>query len=125
MLIDLAIAFGRVAFVMLFVLNVAALLLASQAVADPSPTIAAKEAEAQQVVAEIDQLNVSLDRSNELVNLANLKLAEVRHEIDVNRRELVIARSTLRDQDADTRLPKPGGEGLAGDATRLAGSYWR
>jgi peptidoglycan DL-endopeptidase CwlO len=74
---------------------IAALLLASQATADPSPTIAAKEAEAQQVVAEINQLNVSLDRSNELVNLANLKLAEVRHEIALNRHELVISRRNL------------------------------
>jgi len=74
---------------------VAALLAASQASGTPSPAIAAKQAEAQQVVAEINQLNVSLDRSNELVNLANLKLAQVRHEIAVNRRELVIARRNL------------------------------
>ena len=38
---------------------------------------------------------------------------------------VVIARTTVRDQDTDTRRPKPGGEGLAGDAARLAGSYWR
>jgi cell wall-associated NlpC family hydrolase len=74
---------------------VAALLAASQASADPSPTITATQAEAQQVVAEINQLNVSLDRSNELVNLANLKLARVRHDIAVNSRELVIARRNL------------------------------
>jgi cell wall-associated NlpC family hydrolase len=74
---------------------VAALLAASQAAADPSPTIAAKQAEAQQVVAEINQLNVSLDRSNELVNLANLRLAQVKHDIAVNRRELQIAKRNL------------------------------
>jgi cell wall-associated NlpC family hydrolase len=74
---------------------VAALLAASQAVADPSPTIAAKQAEAQQVVAEINQLSVSLDRSNELVNLANLKLAQVEQEIAVNRRELQVAKANL------------------------------
>jgi len=38
---------------------------------------------------------------------------------------VVLARTTLRDQDTDTRRPEPGGEGVAGDATRLAGSYWR
>ena len=38
---------------------------------------------------------------------------------------VVITRATLRDQDTDTHRPMPGGEGLAGDATRLAGSYWR
>ena len=73
----------------------AALLAASQASADPSPSIAAKQAEAQQVIAEINQLNVSLDRSNELVNLANLKLAHVKHDIAVNRRELAVAKRNL------------------------------
>ena len=70
----------------------AALLMASQAVADP---ITEKQAEAQQVIIEIYQLNVTHDRSTELVNLANLKLAEVRHEIAVNRHELTIARRNL------------------------------
>src|SRR4029077_14355835 len=72
-----------------------ALLGASQASADQSPTIAAKQAEAQQVIAEINQLNVSLDRSNELVNLANLKLAHVKHDIAVNRRALSVAKRIL------------------------------
>src|SRR6516165_10413980 len=84
---------GSAPYVLLAV--IAALLMASQATADPSPTIAAKEAEAQQVVGEINQLGVSLDRSNELINLANLKLAQVRHEIAVNRHELTIARRNL------------------------------
>jgi cell wall-associated NlpC family hydrolase len=74
---------------------VAALLVASQAVAQPSPSISAKEAEARQVLVEVNQLNVSLDRSNELVNLANVKLARVQHDIAVNRRELRIARHNL------------------------------
>jgi hypothetical protein len=38
---------------------------------------------------------------------------------------VVIARATLRDLGTNSRPPKPGREGLAGDATRLAGSYWR
>jgi peptidoglycan DL-endopeptidase CwlO len=76
-------------------LILAALLAASQASADQSPAIAAKQAEAQQVIAEINQLNVSLDRSNELVNLANLKLAHVKHDIAVNRRELSVAKRNL------------------------------
>ena len=46
-----------------------------QAAAQPSPQIAAKQAEAQQVLAQVNELNASLDRSDELVNLANLKLA--------------------------------------------------
>jgi len=75
---------------------VAALLAASQAAADPTPSaIAAKQAEAQLVIAQINQLNVSLDRSNELINLANLKLAQVQHDIAINRHELRIARRNL------------------------------
>ena len=38
---------------------------------------------------------MSLDRSNELVNLANLKLAHVKHDIAVNRRELSVAKRNL------------------------------
>src|SRR5215471_14544544 len=75
--------------------TVAALLATSQATADQGPAIAEKQAEAQQVMAEINQLNVSLDRSDELVNLANLKLAQVKHEIAVNQGELVIAKRNL------------------------------
>jgi cell wall-associated NlpC family hydrolase len=84
---------GPAPYVLLAIL--AALLAASQAVAQPSPSISAKEAEARQVVAEINQLNVSLDRSNELVNLANLRLTQVKHDIAVNRRELAIAKHNL------------------------------
>jgi peptidoglycan DL-endopeptidase CwlO len=72
----------------------AGLLSTAQAVASP-PTIASKEAEARQVVAEIDGLNASLDRSDELVNLANLKLTTVRRDIQINRHELVVAQHNL------------------------------
>ncbi len=74
---------------------IAALTLTTQAVATPSPTIAAKQAEARQVVAEINALNASLDRSDELVNLATLKLDQVRAGIRANRRELIVARHNL------------------------------
>ena len=82
---------------------VAGLLAASEAAAQPSPQIAAKQAEAQQVLAQINELNASLDRSDELVNLANLKLAQVKRDIAMNRRELVIARHNLAREPADDR----------------------
>ena len=69
--------------------------LSAASAAQPSSAIAAKQAEAAQVLAQINQLNVSLDRSDELMNLANLKLQQVRHEIAINRRELVIATRNL------------------------------
>ena len=74
---------------------VAGLLAASEAVAQPSPQIAATQAEAQQVLAQVNELNASLGRSDELVNLANLKLAQVKRDIAMNRRELVTARHNL------------------------------
>jgi peptidoglycan DL-endopeptidase CwlO len=64
--------------------------------AQPSSGIAAKQAEAAQVLAQINQLDASLSRSDELVNLANLKLQQVRHEIAINRRELVISTQNLK-----------------------------
>jgi cell wall-associated NlpC family hydrolase len=73
-------------------------LLASQAIASaapPSSEIAAKQAEAQQIIGEIDQLNVSLDRSDELVNLANIRLQQVRRDIALNSRELGVATHNL------------------------------
>jgi peptidoglycan DL-endopeptidase CwlO len=78
----------------------AGLLFASQIVgaasaAGPSSAIAAKQAEAAQVLAQINQLNASLDRQDELVNLANLRLQQVRHEIAINRRELSVATQNL------------------------------
>ena len=75
--------------------SVAALLTATPAPAAQSPSIAAKQAEAGQVVAEINGLNASLDRSDELVNLANLRLAQVKSDIAVNRRELAVAKHNL------------------------------
>jgi cell wall-associated NlpC family hydrolase len=66
----------------------------AQAAAATSP-IAEKQAEAQQVMSQIYALNASLDKADELMNLANLKLAQVKHDIAVNRRELVIAQQNL------------------------------
>ena len=72
-----------------------ALVVAGPARSVPSPEIAAKQAEAQQVMGEIDALNASLSRANELVNLANLKLAHVRSDIAQNRYELRVAKHNL------------------------------
>jgi cell wall-associated NlpC family hydrolase len=62
---------------------------------NPSPSIAAKQAEAHQVVAQIDELNASLGRSDELLNLANLKLTNVQRDVAQNRHELRIAKHNL------------------------------
>ena len=74
--------------------TLAACLLAVPAFANP-PSIASKRAEAQQVSNQINGLNASLSRADELVNLANLKLTHVRRDIKENRRELRIAKLNL------------------------------
>jgi cell wall-associated NlpC family hydrolase len=71
----------------------AALVVAGSATAD---TISAKRAEAQRVFAEVQSLNTSLGVADERLNLANLRLANVQHEIVVNKRELVLAKSNLK-----------------------------
>src|SRR5581483_6194143 len=61
----------------------------------PSSRLAAKRAEAQQVLAQVDGLNRSLNRADELLNLANLRLAEVKRDIAENRHELRVAKHNL------------------------------
>jgi len=72
----------------------ATLLVAVPAFATPGP-ISAKRAEAQRVLGEISQLDASLGRANERLNLANIKLDAVQAQIKENRRELVIAKANL------------------------------
>jgi peptidoglycan DL-endopeptidase CwlO len=60
------------------------------------PPISAKRAEAEQVYAQIQDLNAGLGRADERLNLANIKLADVRHQIAVNRHELRIAKHNLQ-----------------------------
>jgi peptidoglycan DL-endopeptidase CwlO len=57
--------------------------------------IDAKKAEAQQVFAQIQQLDQNLGRADEQINLANLRLTHVEYEQKVNRHELVVAKNNL------------------------------
>jgi cell wall-associated NlpC family hydrolase len=72
-----------------------ATLLVVAAPALAASPIAAKRAEAQQVFAEVQQLNVSLGVADEKVNLANLQLAHVQHDLAVNKHELGVAQLNL------------------------------
>jgi cell wall-associated NlpC family hydrolase len=72
-----------------------ACLAAVPAVASPPSSVASKRAEAQQVLNEINGLNANLDRADELLNLANLRLAGVRRDISENRHELRVAKHNL------------------------------
>ena len=75
--------------------TLAASLSAVPALASPPGSISAKRAEAQQVLNEINGLNANLSRADELLNLANLRLAHVRRDITENSRELRIAKQNL------------------------------
>jgi peptidoglycan DL-endopeptidase CwlO len=70
-----------------------AALAATPAVADPS--IAAKQAEAQSVMTQVQQLDSSLERAVEAYNLATVKLNKVRADLKANHAQLRIAKQSL------------------------------
>jgi cell wall-associated NlpC family hydrolase len=76
----------------ILIVVVAALVAAVPGVADP---ITAKKAEAQRVLAEINQLDISLGRAVEAYDTATLKLQHIRKELSVNRYEMRVARGNL------------------------------
>jgi cell wall-associated NlpC family hydrolase len=72
-----------------------ALLGAASATADPG-SVAAKQAQAQRVLGEIQQIDTQLGAAVEAYNLANVRLAKIEDDQRENRHELVVARSNLR-----------------------------
>ena len=95
-------------------------LTAASATADPS--VASKQAEAQSVMGQIQQLDGSLERAVEAYNLANVKLARIRHDLADNTTALAVAKKSLT--HAQTRLhcnTIRSGELLQGVTTRM----WR
>jgi peptidoglycan DL-endopeptidase CwlO len=77
-------------------------LTAASASADPS--VASKQAEAQSVMAQIQQLDSSLERAVEAYNLANVKLNRIKHDLQDNTQALGIAKRSL--SHAQTQLSK-------------------
>ncbi|HSP73238.1 MAG TPA: NlpC/P60 family protein [Gaiellaceae bacterium] len=73
----------------------AALLAAVPAVADPS-AVQRKQAEAQSVLAQINALDVRLEKAVESYNLANVRLLKIRHDLKENAHELSVARANLK-----------------------------
>jgi cell wall-associated NlpC family hydrolase len=71
----------------------AAALAATPAVGDP--TIASKQAEAQSVMNQVQQLDSSLERAVEAYNLATVKLNRVRANLKANHVQLQIAKQSL------------------------------
>ena len=79
---------------------VAYALAAVPASADPS--IASKEAQAQSVLGQIQQLDSSLERAIEAYNLANVKLNKIKHDLSSNTFALASAKKSLK--SAQTQL---------------------
>ncbi len=75
--------------------TLAAFVAAVPAFASPPSSIDSKRAQAQQVLTEVNGLNASLGHADELLNLANLRLAQVQHDIKTNRYELRVAKRNL------------------------------
>jgi peptidoglycan DL-endopeptidase CwlO len=78
----------------LLVVSAAGLLAAAPALADPSG-IAAKQAEVQSVLNQIQQLDGSLERAIEAYNLATDKLRKIQGDLQTNTRELHVAKGNL------------------------------
>jgi cell wall-associated NlpC family hydrolase len=70
--------------------------LAATAVSASADSVASKRAEAQSVLGQINQLDVSLERAVEAYDLANTKLARIRHDLSTNTQNLVSAKRSLK-----------------------------
>jgi peptidoglycan DL-endopeptidase CwlO len=75
--------------------GIAALCAAASANADPG-SVAAKQAQAQQVLAQIQQIDHNLDGAVEAYNLANVRLHRIEGDLRENRKQLALARSNLK-----------------------------
>jgi cell wall-associated NlpC family hydrolase len=69
--------------------------VASAATAEPGP-VASKQAEAQSIISQINGIEVELSSAVERWNLANVKLANIGHDLDRSRWELGVARVNLK-----------------------------
>jgi peptidoglycan DL-endopeptidase CwlO len=80
--------------------------LASAAPSSAHPSLAAKRAEAQQVLAQVQQLDRTLAYATQAYDLASLRLTHVRDDIRENTKRLSIASSNLRraQRNLSTRL---------------------
>jgi peptidoglycan DL-endopeptidase CwlO len=66
------------------------------------PTVSSKQAEAQSVLGQIQQLDSSLERAVEAYDLANVQLARIKHDLSSNTHALGVARKSLK--NAQTQL---------------------
>jgi peptidoglycan DL-endopeptidase CwlO len=78
-----------------FLVSVVALCAVASASADPG-TVASKQAQAQQVLAQIDSIDRSLGAAVEQYNLATVRLHKIESDLRENKKQLTVARKNLR-----------------------------
>jgi hypothetical protein len=71
------------------------LLAATAAAADPG-AVASKRAQAQQVLAQIQQIDSNLGAAVEAYNLANVRLHKIESDQRENRRQLKLTQANLK-----------------------------
>jgi peptidoglycan DL-endopeptidase CwlO len=75
--------------------GLAAFFATTSASADPG-TVAAKEAQARQVLAQISDIDHSLEAAVESYNLANVRLQKIEGDLQENRQQINVARKNLK-----------------------------
>jgi len=88
------VASGRRRQAQAFLVGVAALFAVASASADPG-SVAAKQAQAQRVLGQIQQIDRSLGAAVEAYNLANVRLRKIEGDLSENRQQLKLARTNL------------------------------
>jgi peptidoglycan DL-endopeptidase CwlO len=78
-----------------FLIGVVAFCAAASANADPG-SVAAKQAEAQRVLGQIQQIDQSLGAAVEAYNLATVRLRRIEGDLRENRKQLALARVSLK-----------------------------
>jgi cell wall-associated NlpC family hydrolase len=79
----------------------ASLLLAATAVPASGDSVSSKRAEAQSVMNQIQQLDSSLERAIEAYDLANVKLAHIKHDLSQNTTNLATAKRSLKNSQRE------------------------
>jgi peptidoglycan hydrolase CwlO-like protein len=74
---------------------IVALCAAASATADPG-SVAAKQAQAQQVLSQINRIDESLGAAVEQYNLANVRLHKIEGDLRENKKQLALARANLK-----------------------------
>jgi cell wall-associated NlpC family hydrolase len=76
-------------------------LFAATAVPASGDSVASKRAEAQSVLNQIQQLDSSLERAIEAYDLANVKLARIKHDLSQNTTNLATAKRSLKNSQRE------------------------